>query len=378
VRHRIHLNNAGAGLMPASVLDTMRSHLELEATIGAYEAAARVEERLAATYRSLASLIRAHESEIAILANATVAWQMAFYSLSFRPGDRILTAKAEYAANLVAYSQVAARSGAIIEFIPDDENGATDPRALESMLDERVKLVTLTWVPSNGGLINPVAEIGKITSRHGIPLLVDACQAAGQLNIDVSALGCDMLAAAGRKYLRGPRGTGFLYVRKRLLERMEPPMLDHFGAPWSPEGYTLRPDARRFETWERSIAGQLGLGAAVDYALALGTKNIEARCRMIGRRLREALATVPGIHLHDLGLDHSAIISATLPATDPESVRNALYEYGINAHVSRAASTPVDALRRHLPALLRFSPHYYNNEAEIDACVDALKRLVAR
>ncbi|MGE0797066.1 MAG: aminotransferase class V-fold PLP-dependent enzyme [Lautropia sp.] len=377
VQHRVHLNNAGAGLMPSGVLAVMQEHLELEANIGAYEAADRAGDAMAAVYASVARLIRADRGEIALLPNATMAWQMAFYALPFGAGDRILTARTEYAANLVAYAQVARRTGARVEIIPDDEAGETDPQALATMLDDRVKLVAMSWIPSNGGLVNPVAEIGALTQRHGIPFLVDACQAAGHLDIDVDAIGCDMLTAAGRKFLRGPRGTGFLYVRRGLLETLEPPMIDHFGAPWVSDGYRLRDDARRFETWERNVAAQLGLGAAVDYALALGPQRIEARCRKLAARLRTALEGVPGLTLRDLGSDRSAIVSATLRDLDPAFVRDTLYRQGINVHVSKPASTPVDARDRALPPLLRLSPHYYNTEAEIDRFVAALTALCA-
>jgi cysteine desulfurase / selenocysteine lyase len=232
IANRIHLNNAGAGLMPRPVVDALHAHIDLEAAIGGYEAAEQRNAECEAVYASVARLLGAAPQEVALLENATLAWDMAFYGLRFRPGDRILTGRAEYGANFVAYLQVAKRSGAVVEVVPDNAFGETDPEALESMLDERVKLISLTWIPTNGGLVNPAAEIGAIARRNGVPYLLDACQAAGQLPIDVAALGCDMLSATGRKFLRGPRGTGFLYVRQGFLEQIEPPMIDHAAAPW--------------------------------------------------------------------------------------------------------------------------------------------------
>ncbi|CAD5271218.1 Aminotransferase class V (fragment) [Bosea sp. 62] len=229
--HRIHLNNAGAALMPLPVIAAMKHHLDREAMMGGYEAADASHEAVSAVYRSVARLINADVDEIALTENATVAWQMAFYAQSFRPGDRILTARAEYAANYVAFLQMARRTGVVIEVIPDDATGALDPVALDAMIDERVKLIAITWIPTNGGLINPAAAVGKIARRHGVTYLLDACQAIGQMPIDVAELGCDLLAATGRKFLRGPRGTGFLYVRRALLDQLEPAMIDHFGAP---------------------------------------------------------------------------------------------------------------------------------------------------
>jgi selenocysteine lyase/cysteine desulfurase len=232
----VYLHNAGAALMPVPVVEAMKRHIDLEAEIGGYAAAARQSGRLDSVYGSVARLVNAAPDEIALTENATVAWQMAFYALRFRAGDRIVTAEAEYAANYVAYLQVAKRTGAIIDVVPSDISGEIDVAALERMLDERVKLIAITWIPTNGGLVNPAAAVGRIARARGIPYLLDACQAVGQIAVDVEAIGCDMLSATGRKFLRGPRGTGFLYVRRAMLDRLEPPMIDHYAAPWVSRG----------------------------------------------------------------------------------------------------------------------------------------------
>ena len=212
----MHLNNAGAGLMPRPVLEAMHGHLRREAEIGGYEAADEAAARLDGVYDSVARLMGAGRDEIALMENATVAWQMAFYAPGpdLRPGDRILTARAEYAANYVAFLQVARRMGVVIEVVPDDPDGVLDPEALRRMIDDRVRLIAITWIPTNGGLVNPAAEVGRVARECGVPYLLDACQAVGQMPVDVAALGCDMLSATGRKFLRGPRGTGFLYIRR--------------------------------------------------------------------------------------------------------------------------------------------------------------------
>ncbi|TWT15957.1 aminotransferase class V-fold PLP-dependent enzyme [Reyranella sp. CPCC 100927] len=378
IEHRIHLNNAGAALMPKPVLDAMTTYLKREAAIGGYEAADEAQQTLDAVYSSVARLVGADTSEIALMENATIAWQMAFYSLSFRPGDRILTARAEYAANYVAFLQVARTHGVRIDVVPNDENGVLDPEALETMIDDRVRLVAITWIPTNGGLVNPAAAVGRITRKHGIPYLLDACQAVGQLPIDVAQVGCDMLSATGRKFLRGPRGTGFLYVRQALLAQLHPPMIDHFAAPWvAPDRYDLRPDARRFESWENNYAARLGLGVAVDYAQALGLDEIEARCRELGDTLRAELRRVPGIAVHDLGLHPSAIVSFTIDGQPADSVKAALAEARINVTTSKASSTLLDAAARALPTVLRASPHYYNTEDDLLALVAHCRRIAS-
>lgn len=376
VAHRVHLNNAGAGLMPAPVVEAVVGYLRREADIGGYEAAYESAARLDGVYGSVARLIGASRDEIALTENATVAWQMAFYSLPFKAGDRILTARVEYAANYVAFLQVARRTGAVIEVVPDDADGMLDTQALERMIDDRVRLIAVTWVPTNGGLVNPAAAIGAIARRHGITYLLDACQAIGQMPVDVKALGCDMLSATGRKFLRAPRGTGFLYVRRELMLTLEPPMIDHFGAPWvAANRYELRQDARRFETWENNYSTRLGLGIAADYAMAIGLDAIEVRCRSLAAGLRTRLADVPGVTLHDLGSTRSAIVSFTLAHHDARTVNRRLFEAGINVSTSPQSSTLLDTLARGLPLLLRASPHYYNDAAELDVLVAAIRAM---
>jgi cysteine desulfurase/selenocysteine lyase len=375
--HRIHLNNCGAALMPRPVVDAIQNHTALEAEIGGYEAADAKTAECEAVYTSVARLLGAQPNEIALVENATIAWDMAFYSLQFRPGDRILTAQAEYGANYVAYLQVAKRTGAVIEVIPNNEAGETDPAALEAMIDDRVKLISITWIPTNGGLINPAAEIGKIARRHGIPYLLDACQAVGQVPVDVDALGCDMLSATGRKFLRGPRGTGFLYVRQSLLQTLEPPMIDHDAGVWvAPDRYELRDDARRFETWENAYALRLGLGAAVDYALDLGMEAISERCLALGRMLRAALKALPRITVYDLGSAPGAIVTFAIDGIDSAEVKGALARKKINVSTSGRNSALLDFTARQLPVVVRAAPHYYNSEDEIEEAVAAVKALL--
>jgi cysteine desulfurase / selenocysteine lyase len=368
-----HFNNAGASLPPRPVIDAVVGHLEREAQIGGYEAEAEAHERLEAVYDELAALLGCDRDEVAVVENATRAWDMAFYALRFGEGDRILCARAEYESNVIAFLQVAQRTGARVEYVPNDEHGQVSLDALREAIDERVKLIAITHVPSNGGLVNPVDEIGAIARSAGITYLVDGCQALGQLPIDVERIGCDMFSATGRKYLRGPRATGLLYVRRELIGDLEPPLLDLHAARWvADDRYEIRPDAKRFENWEQYVAGKLGLGAAARYARAWGLEAIAERVGALAARLREGLAGVDGANVHDLGLRKCGIVSLSVDGLTSTEVKDALAERAINVSVNPGHYTLFDMEARGLPDLVRASVHYYNSEDEVDAFVDAV------
>ncbi|MGH3769011.1 MAG: aminotransferase class V-fold PLP-dependent enzyme [Pseudonocardiaceae bacterium] len=369
-----HLNNAGAALPPLQVTESVIAHLRREADMGGYEAAAAATGQIEQTYRAIARLIGCEVDEIAVVENATRAWDMAFYAMSFHPGDRILTAHAEYASNVIAFLQVARRTGAVVEVVDDDEHGQLCVADLRRRLDGgAVKLIAITHVPTQGGLVNPAEEVGALAREAGVPFLLDACQSVGQLPIDVQRLGVDLLSATGRKFLRGPRGTGFLYVRRSILDHLEPPFLDLHAATWTaPDRYEIRPDARRFESWETNYASKIGLGVAVDYALSWGLDAIAARVTALAEGLRERLRALDGVHVHDQGLRRCGIVTFTVDGVAAGDVQRRLAESGVNTSVSHASSARLDLPRRGLPELVRASAHYYNTDDELDRLVTAL------
>jgi cysteine desulfurase/selenocysteine lyase len=375
---RIFLNNAGASLQPRPVVERVIAHLRREQEIGAYEANDEVSEEHEQVYRSIAALLNAQPDEIALMESATRAWDMAFYAFPWKAGDVILTAANEYASNYIAFLQVSQRSGVRVVVVPSDPTGGIDLQALEQALqrEPRVRLIALTHVPTNNGRVQPAAAVGRLARQFGVAYLLDACQSAGQLPLDVEELGCDLLSATGRKYLRGPRGTGFLYVRRSLLQQLTPPLLDLHAATWNAPGeFVMRDDARRFEAWESSIACRLGMGVAVRYALKLGLSSIQARVAELAHRLREGLAAVSGAMVQDLGWRDGAAQCGIVTFTHDRVGVADLVAQRIVVRLNERSATLLDMEARGLDAVVRASVHYYNTEDELDRFVEAVRRL---
>ena len=365
----VHLNSAGASLMPRCVLETQIEHLELEARVGGYEAEWLRQAQIDAVYGSVARLLGCEASEVAIVENATVGWMMAFYAIPFEAGDRILTVEAEYASNYLAYLQIAREKGVVVDTIPSTESGEASVDLLRDMIDERVRLISVTHVPTNGGLVNPIEDIGAVARENGILYLVDACQSAGQMPLDVERIGCDLLSATGRKYLRGPRGSGFLYVGKRVLDSLHPPMIDMLSAQWTDiDSYRLRPDARRFENWESNYAAKLGLGRAVEYALDIGIEAIWTEIDGLAVRFREMLGRIPGVTVRDIGKRKCGIVTFSVDGVSAEEIESRLRENRVHVSFTTPSSTLIDARHRQLPDMVRASVHCFNEESELERC----------
>ncbi|CAN2969442.1 MULTISPECIES: aminotransferase class V-fold PLP-dependent enzyme [Pseudomonas] len=371
----VHFNHAGASLPSQATLDAIIEQLQREARDGPMEAGEQGAVLVEKARRAAGQLLNAPASSIAFTTSGSTAWSMAFQALGpWQPGDRILVGRHEWGGNL-ASMELAVQAGARVEVIPCDASGAACPVALEAMLDAKVKLIDLTWLPANGGLINPAQAIGDVARRHAIPYFIDAGQAVGQLPVDVQALQCDVLKSAGRKHLRGPRGTALLYIRPEFLQHLNPAQRDVFSAPWTTEGFDLRNDARRFETSEVSFALLAGLGNALHEINQLGVERVWQRVSQTSARVREALRQIPGISLHDLGNTHSGLIAFNLAGWDSFELKQCLGLKRINIGANGVAYTPLDMQARGLSSVARISVSPLNTDDEIELLVKALREL---
>jgi cysteine desulfurase / selenocysteine lyase len=371
-RDVVHFNNAGSSLMPDPVYLAMTRYLEAERRMGGYEAEALHQPELDRFYTAFAALIGAEPDEIAYQESATRAWDMVFYGLRWRPGDEVIIHASDYASNTLSLMQMRARAGIVVRQCPSDAHGQIDTVALAAMIGARTRLISLSHIPTQGGIVQPAAEVGRVARAAGVPYLLDACQSLGQVVVNVDEIGCDFLSGTGRKFLRGPRGTGVLYVRRGAMDLLDPPFVDGHAAAVDGDRITWRQDARRFEAFEQNYAGKAGLAAAVDYALRLGMPVIEARLVALAAALRKELSGLRGLTVHDQGLRKGGIVTFSKASVPSVDLSARLQAQGINTSVSRAHWAPLDFTARGLPDMVRASVHAYNSEDEVSRFVAAI------
>jgi len=379
-RERVHLNNAGAALMPEPVVRAIQDHITLESRIGGYEAADARRDAVAQAYQSVADLLGTAPQNIAFTESATASFVQALSSIRLERDDVILTTRNDYVSNQIQFLSLQARLGVRVLRAPDRIEGGVDVDALAELVRRsRPRLVCVTHVPTNSGLVQDVGAVGAICHEEEILYLVDACQSIGQMPIDVGALRCDFLSATSRKFLRGPRGAGFLYVSDRVLEQgLEPLFLDMKGAEWTAaDEYRAVGDAKRFETWESAWALVLGTGEAARYATAVGLNAIRDRVRALSDRLRAKLGMLDNVHRLDRGPELCGIVSISVDGQDPRELLTALRARRINANAQIRAYAVIDYDDKRVASSLRLSPHYYNTEEEIDQAVSVIGELLA-
>ena len=376
--HRVHLNNAGASLMPQPVLDAVLGHLDLEARVGGYEAEAEAAPRIGAAYAAVADLLATSPGNVAFTEHATAAFTQALSAIPFRPGDAVLTTRNDYVSNQIQYLSLAERLGVEVIRAPDAPEGGVDLGAMHELIHRRrPRLVAVTHVPTNSGLVQDVAAIGSMCRERDVLFLVDACQSVGQMPVHPEALGCDFLSATARKFLRGPRGAGFLWVSHRALDAGLAPLFpDLRGADWI-DGDLFQPaaDARRFETWEFAWALVLGTAEAARYALQVGLDDIHRRIALLATTLRDRLPALPGVRVLDRGAELCAIVTLTVDGHRPADLVKPLRERGINTSAQTRLDAVLDYDAKSVDGALRVSPHYFNTEADLDAFIEALAEI---
>lgn len=362
--------------MPRPVLTAVTDHLRLEAEIGGYEAAIQASGRIEDAYRAVAALVGASPRNIAFAEHATAAFVAALSSVRLRAGDRVLVTRADYVSNHLQLLSLADRFGVEVIVAPDAPEGGVDVTALDALVHRRrPKLVTATHVPTSSGLVQDVAAIGRVCRARDVLYLVDACQSVGQMPLDAKDIGCDFLSATARKFMRGPRGVGFLYASDRVLDtELHPLFIDLRGSTWvAPDQYQPQADARRFETWEFSWGLALGMGEAARYALALGLGPVRDRAWRLAASLRDLLGRVDGIRVLDLGRELSAIVSVAVEGWCPKALATELRELGVNVTGQGREDALFDYDGKGVDGALRLSPHYYNTEEELETAVELLK-----
>lgn len=363
---RIHFNNAGASLPPDVVVNAMVDFLREEAVYGGYETEARYRTQLDHTHTLIAQLIHAHPDEIALVENASAAWDIAFNGLDFKEGDEVITSEMEYASNVLGLLNAQKLYGITLKVIPNDAEGNFPVSALEAAITDRTKLIAVTHVPSTAGNVLPAAAIGEVARKHHIVYLLDACQSVGQMPADVQAIGCDMMAVTGRKYLRGPRGSGFLYVRREMLDKLKLFCFDgRTVSSMDQQGFVVRKDARRFEWHEKNPAVVLGLQKAVEYALNTGVERIWQRVQHLALLLRQHLRKLESVTVHDQGDELCGIVTFSIAGMPAAEIKTKLAAKNINVNIGFAKSTLYYMNRKGLDGIVRASVHYYNTEEEI-------------
>jgi cysteine desulfurase/selenocysteine lyase len=371
----IHFNNAGCSLPVKETIDIITEYLQLEATLGGYEVKNKYENIINDFYSEAAELINAGKDEIAIVSNASDGVNKILHSIQWKAGDVLLTTEVEYGNCYLNYLKLKEEKGIIVKIVPSDHDGNILLKKMEEMISSKVKLIAVTHIPTNSGLIMPAEKIGNIAKKHNILFLLDACQSVGHIPVDVKKIQCDFLSTTSRKYLRGPRGMGFIYARKEILEKLKPSTLDMVTAHWKDaDNYALDCNIKIFEQWEKSYALLLGFSKALSYLNNLGVENTWKRIQYLSTYLRSQLEQTGGIEVTDIGKEQCGIVTFSVAGIDSEKLVNALLKHGINLSTSLRFSTVLDMDKRGLTGVCRASIHYFNTKEEIDILIEKVEQ----
>lgn len=377
VQNKIHFNNAGTSLPPEIVVKTMIHYLEEESIRGGYETEAKYLEELENLYPLVAKFINADREEIALVENASMAWGIAFQGIHWEKGDEIIVSEMEYSTNVLGFLNAKKRFGIKIIKIDQDPEGDFPLQDLEKAIGPKTKLIAMTHIGSGSGSVLPVNEIGEIAQKHHVLYLLDACQTLGQIPINVKEIGCDFLSVTGRKYMRAPRGTGFLYIRKGIQDYLNVYFMDgHSVVGIEEDEYKPREDARKFELYEKNRAIQLGFGKALEYASRIGMDRIWERIQMLSTLFRLELSKLDKVEVQDSGGVKCGIVTFTVQGMDSQDIKTKLAENQINVSVGNTKSTLYYMNKKHLKNVVRASIHYYNTEEEIQTFCRVLESIM--
>jgi selenocysteine lyase/cysteine desulfurase len=381
----IHLNNAGCGLMPDAVTKAQLDHINLESEIGGYEASDLRADIINDFYNQAALLFNCKASNIAFTASATDSYARALSSIRIKSGDIILTDKDDFVSNQIQFLSLEKRLNVNIIHINNALIGGVDLNDLREKLHKyQPKLLAITHIPTNSGLVQPVNEIAKIYSEYAENYtdkswyILDACQSAGQMKLDVRKLKCDFLSVTCRKFLRGPRGTGALFVSDRALQNgLEPMFIDMRGAEWKEKNlYEQQPTAMRYEDWEFAYSTVVGTREAIKYCLAIGENKIWQQVKLLSSFMRSKLEAVDGIRVLDRGPELSSSVSFYIKDKQPRYIVNEMLKRKINVVASYRAFGLIDFDEKGVNWVVRSSPHYYNTIDEIDYFIEAVKEII--
>lgn len=366
VQPALYFANAAAGLMLPEVAEITIGHLRREAEIGAPSAATEASDTVAHGYRAAAELIGATVGEVAFVESGNRALAALIQSAGLRPGDHVLVDRTCWGGTL---DMLVSYPGVVVDVMPVDAHGRVDVDAARRQADSRTKLIVLTWCPATCGIFNPAEQIGVLAAELDAFYIVDACQVVGQRPVDVAKLRCHGLAASGRKWLRGPRGTALLFASRGYLEATSPFMADQFGRP--------RLDARRYETGEAYVAGRVGLSVALQAVLTIGADVIALQLADMAQRVRDRLNAVPGIAIAEQGPDLASFVTINVAGLSATEVAARLAHNGIAVSVPDRPYAPLDMEARSLTSVVRIAPHLFTTGSDVDALVEALKGIAA-
>lgn len=375
---KLFVNSAGASLVPRPVFDAVSGYLQEEQKVGGYFLADQRLEDIRLFYHHAAELLHCAPGNIAFCHDATDAFTKALSAISFQKGDIILTTDDDYVSNHLNFIGLRDRLGITLVKGRNNANGDLDVAHFSELIAKhRPTLVSVTHIPTNSGLIQDVQAVGKICREYDCTYIVDACQSVGQIPVNVSEIQCDYLSATGRKFIRGPRGTGLLYVSDRMLDKGQHPLLvDLHGATWEEEfEYTLRQDAGRFEYWEKPYALQIGLSEALKYILEIGINEIASYNQQIMKRLRKNLSGIKGVHTYDRGSELASILTFRKEGMSQQSIKEALNKQDVYYSVANIHNALLDFRKKNIEWAVRISPHYFNTEEEMDRLAAIIKDL---